>query len=163
MEKIKAHWKKIATGLGVGFLGLLSYYFYRRYKSRALISPDQPLTRDEAMARSKIFKKLDYTLFLQLWDPKKKSHIYEGSVLITFDASIKEDTFIDYKGQVLNILLNGVPLEVSKHHIGNRIFLPKQHLHKNSSLLIQFESHYSSTVHGLRKFINQDDVSKILI
>ncbi len=166
MENIKKHWKHIAAGLGMSLFGLMAYFVYRKAKSRrALAGVAQPLTKEEALNRSRLVKNLDYTLFLQLWQPTvlHANSFYEGTVKITFDLTEKEDLFIDFKGEAKRISLNQIDIEFEKCYSGNRIYLAKERLEKNNVLVVEFKNHYSSDVHGIRySFEEQSLVSNII-
>jgi len=166
MDTFKKYWKPIAAGLGVSALAMLTYNLLKKNSkikfSHKLGLTQQteliPLTKSEAMKRSANVKNTKYTLFLQLRSESvlATKNVYEGSVLVEFDLNKIEEVFLDFVGDVKELIVNGESIQVNHHQ--NKIILPKSKLvAQGNKVFVYYVNHYPNKSNGIRHYIDPED------
>jgi len=163
MERAKQYLKPIAYTLGGTTLVYLMYLFYKRcVKNRlGLMFGDNnpiPLDKKEAFRRASLIQNVKYNLFLQLKEIPflNQNKTYEGAISVQFDMNSIEDIFLDFKGKVLNVIVNN--REISIHHRNNRIHLPHHYLKNFGNVVyVRFENTYSKLDQGIKYYTDPED------
>ena len=85
-----------------------------------------------------------------------KVNSIHGSIKINFDLLKNKDIFIDYKGHVKNVTINGK--EINVIHTNDRIYISSNYLSTKNVLIVNFISQYAENGLGLVKSDSDSEV-----
>ena len=117
------------------------------------------LTRDDAEARVARVSGVSYDIAVQL---QRGAPTYRGEVTIRFTLSGRDDTFLDFRGKIIEELrLNGRALPPTWS--GFRLLLPGDALTEGeNTVAVRYENEYDHTGDGFHQFIDPEDGEEYL-
>ncbi len=186
MEEMKKYWKHLSAG-AIGFSALSLFYFFNKLKKSSYFYDNEieiekklrplrkalelpvtlPLTKGEAMFRSSKIENIKYSLLIQLYSEESVSpnkNKYEG--LASIDFNLKDfdklekngNLFLDFQGQIKQIIINSHVLENHSCIKNGRIYLESHNLLPGANkIIIKYFNKYSTESNGLRYYIDSED------
>ncbi|MEO9256653.1 MAG: aminopeptidase N, partial [Tepidiformaceae bacterium] len=117
------------------------------------------LTQDEAEARSARISNCHYQLLIDL---TRGSETYKGEVTIRFNATGKDDLFLDSRGKTIARLEVNNTAVSEPTWTGFRLTLPGNLLRNDNTVYIQYENDYDHTGDGFHQFKDPEDGEEYL-
>ena len=117
------------------------------------------LTQAEAEARSARVSNCHYQLQVDL---TRGSETYRGEVTIRFNATGKEDLFLDARGKTIMLLEVNNTAVAQPNWNGYRLTIPGELLRNDNTIYISYENDYDHTGDGFHQFKDPEDGEEYL-